>query len=338
MDKTISLDSLQRLIIMPLKRLIDKKVTMVDGKELSTNDFTNEEKAKLAGIETGAQANPTKVSELENDAGYITAEEVPSGLPEVNGPYKQLVTDSEGKTVWEDKLTAFPTKTITWDGDHNNRLAVGYQETTRNDGSVEVEGYFKISDEILTPEQFQNNFEFVFVNQMTGLPPTGFLTDQFVSWDAYDTYGRPRYPLRRIPWIMAVPYDGANFGGFVFPEAGIYAYKHGVTYESETRNNYVSSFTYKSTKESIRPEYIIGTELTEADNGKVLGAVDGKIGLVEIVDTTARQEITQLSEGKVDKTYVVELFEELKELILSGNTSGAIALLDQAILDQAVLS
>ena len=50
MNKIISLDSLQRLVIAPLKRLIDKKVDKVDGKGLSTNDYTDEDKEKLAGI------------------------------------------------------------------------------------------------------------------------------------------------------------------------------------------------------------------------------------------------------------------------------------------------
>ena len=36
---------------------VDGKVDKVDGKGLSTNDFTSEEKAKLAGIESGAEAN-----------------------------------------------------------------------------------------------------------------------------------------------------------------------------------------------------------------------------------------------------------------------------------------
>lgn len=52
MNKIISLDSLQRLIIAPLKRLIDKKVEKVDGKGLSTNDFTDEYKEKLVSLNT----------------------------------------------------------------------------------------------------------------------------------------------------------------------------------------------------------------------------------------------------------------------------------------------
>ena len=57
MKKTISLDSLQRLIIEPLKKLIDKKVDMVNGKTLSTNDYTTSEKEKLSGIAVGAEVN-----------------------------------------------------------------------------------------------------------------------------------------------------------------------------------------------------------------------------------------------------------------------------------------
>lgn len=75
---------------------ISNKVDKVDGKGLSTNDYTNAEKTKLAGIESGAQKNvqpdwaltsgdgaiknkptiPTKVSDLANDSQYQSASEV----------------------------------------------------------------------------------------------------------------------------------------------------------------------------------------------------------------------------------------------------------------------
>lgn len=48
--------------------------------------------------------------------------------------------------------------------------------------------------------------------------------------------------------------------------------------------------------------------------------------------------VDELSIGKADKAYMVALFEQLKELILAGNVSGAVAVLDQAILDQAILA
>ena len=73
---------------------LENKVDKVDGKQLSTNDYTDAEKEKLAGIAAGAQANviekilvngteqtpngkavdltvPTKLSDLANDNGFI---------------------------------------------------------------------------------------------------------------------------------------------------------------------------------------------------------------------------------------------------------------------------
>ena len=75
-------------------------VAKESGKGLSTNDFTNELKTKLDGIETGAQKNvkpdwnattgqaaeilnkptiPSKTSELQNDSGFITSSDIPEG-------------------------------------------------------------------------------------------------------------------------------------------------------------------------------------------------------------------------------------------------------------------
>lgn len=48
-------------------------------KGLSTNDYTDADKNKLGGIESGAQVNPTKLSELENDKGFVTAADIPEG-------------------------------------------------------------------------------------------------------------------------------------------------------------------------------------------------------------------------------------------------------------------
>ena len=44
---------------------IQNKVDKVNGKQLSTNDYTTEEKNKLAGIETGAEVN--EVNEAPTD-------------------------------------------------------------------------------------------------------------------------------------------------------------------------------------------------------------------------------------------------------------------------------
>lgn len=50
------------------------------------------------------------------------------------------------------------------------------------------------------------------------------------------------------------------------------------------------------------------------------------------------QALNSLNDEKADKAYMVALFEELKALILGGDVDGAVALLDQAILDNSVLA
>lgn len=82
------------------QKIKSKFVEKEAGKGLSTNDFTTEEKTKLSGIASGAQVNvkpdwnagsdtasgilnkpsiPSKVSDLQNDSGYITIDQVPEG-------------------------------------------------------------------------------------------------------------------------------------------------------------------------------------------------------------------------------------------------------------------
>lgn len=97
-----------------LDLLFASKVDKVDGKGLSSNDFTGTEKTKLANIAAGAQVNvlegiqkngqtvsitnkianisvPTKTSDLQNDSGFITQADVPEGsvpsstVPEMDG-------------------------------------------------------------------------------------------------------------------------------------------------------------------------------------------------------------------------------------------------------------
>lgn len=81
---------------------LNGKVDKVDGKGLSTNDYTTAEKNKLNAIASGAQVNvietvkvnnaaltpsnkavnitvPTKTSDITNDSGFITAADVPEG-------------------------------------------------------------------------------------------------------------------------------------------------------------------------------------------------------------------------------------------------------------------
>lgn len=75
---------------------------------------------------------------------------------------------------------------------------------------------------------------------------------------------------------------------------------------------------------------LFGGSETDSTLSKAGVAADGKV---------TGDRIGQLSKEIVDhKAYVVSVFEELKALIEAGNTTGAIAVLDKAILDLSVLA
>lgn len=99
-----------------VKAELDKKVTAVSGKGLSTNDYTTTEKNKLSGIATGAQVNviesikvngtaqtvsskavditvPTDNSQLANGAGYITSAAI-TGKEDSSNKVTALSADS----------------------------------------------------------------------------------------------------------------------------------------------------------------------------------------------------------------------------------------------------
>ena len=82
-----------------LQTKINGKVDKEDGKGLSTNDYTTDEKTKLSNIEAEAQKNvqsdwnqtdntkddfiknkPTNVSEFTNNAGYVTSQDIEGKL------------------------------------------------------------------------------------------------------------------------------------------------------------------------------------------------------------------------------------------------------------------
>ena len=66
-----------------IKEALDNKVDKVEGKGLSTNDYTNEEKSKLAGIPSGAEANVQSdwnVTDSSSDAFIKNKPEIPEAV------------------------------------------------------------------------------------------------------------------------------------------------------------------------------------------------------------------------------------------------------------------
>lgn len=77
-------------------------------------------------------------------------------------------------------------------------------------------------------------------------------------------------------------------------------------------------------------EYNPGTglpDVTTSDNGKVLGVVNG-----------VWKSVTAENLNLAGKEFVIDIFEQLKVLIADGKTDEAIAVLDAAILDLAILA
>ena len=70
--------------VQAVENLNSRKVDRVDGKELSSNDFTDLLKAKLDNIQEFANYI-TKVSQLENDSNYQNAEQVEAAIQKVIG-------------------------------------------------------------------------------------------------------------------------------------------------------------------------------------------------------------------------------------------------------------
>ena len=114
-DNTSDLD---KPISTATQAALDNKVDKEDGKGLSSNDYTDEEKTKLASIANGAQVNviegvkvngsavsltdkvaditvPTKVSELENDANYGTTAAVEAAQAKADSAYELAKTKTQ---------------------------------------------------------------------------------------------------------------------------------------------------------------------------------------------------------------------------------------------------
>ena len=120
-EKFLGQNGLNKLITL-IKNALGTKVDKVEGKGLSTNDYTTSEKTKLGGIATGAQVNvlegiqkngtavtiknkvanitvPTKTSEITNDSGFITISDVPEGAAASTTTPKMDGTAAVGKEL-----------------------------------------------------------------------------------------------------------------------------------------------------------------------------------------------------------------------------------------------
>jgi hypothetical protein len=92
-----------------------------------------------------------------------------------------------------------------------------------------------------------------------------------------------------------------------------------------------------------KPENIAYIDSTDNENIEIEedSIVDSALSTISsnpVQNRVVTNAINQLSEEKADKEFVVSIFEQLKALIETGKIDEVIAVLDEAILDLAVLA
>lgn len=223
-DKKVSLDvdkqtvglgnvdntsDLNKPISTATQNALDGKVDKVNGKGLSTNDYTDEEKLKLSGIESGAEVNvqsdwnstggddfiknkPTSLSQFSNaETNFQNANQVATAISENNtnvvSPISERVNAIEGKIPNEatsnNKLadkdfvnSSIATNTATFRGNYNliNDLSLTINAT-------EQEIALALSSTILTAD----NNDYCFVK----IPTSDITPTQIARIDRYKYNG-----------------------------------------------------------------------------------------------------------------------------------------------------
>ena len=82
-----------------VKAILDTKVTAVNGMGLSTNDYTNDDKSKLAGISAGAEVNQNAFSSIKVGTTTINSGAKTDTLELAAGDGVSLTPDATGKKV-----------------------------------------------------------------------------------------------------------------------------------------------------------------------------------------------------------------------------------------------
>lgn len=96
-SKILSIIAVSQDKVTGLSDALSAKVSVEAGKGLSTNDYTNEEKSKLAGVETGAQANVIEVIKINGVDAPISEKgvNIPLATAEALGVVKSSASENK---------------------------------------------------------------------------------------------------------------------------------------------------------------------------------------------------------------------------------------------------
>ena len=136
-------DSTHRLVTDTEKATWNNKVDKVSGKGLSTNDFTNELKTKLDGIEDNAQVNKIEKISLDGVEQEIVEKEVNIKSYDINKYFYNALTYNQAKgndLTFEDSIE-FPLGKLDMEGKSEQVTTTGIQlidktKAVSNDSSI----------------------------------------------------------------------------------------------------------------------------------------------------------------------------------------------------------
>lgn len=138
-------DSTNRLVTDTEKATWNNKVDKVEGKGLSTNDFTNELKSKLDNIEDNAQVNKIEKISLDGVEQEINEKEVNIKSYDINKYFYNALTYNEAKgndLTFEDSIE-FPLGKLDMDGKSEQDLS---KMTYKCNGTETGDYYFTYED------------------------------------------------------------------------------------------------------------------------------------------------------------------------------------------------
>lgn len=138
-------DSTHRLVTDTEKATWNNKVDKVSGKGLSTNDFTNELKSKLDGIEDNAQVNKIEKISLDGVEQEIVEKEVNIKSYDINKYFYNALTYNELKgndLTFEDSIE-FPLGKLDMEGKSEQDLS---KMTYKCNGTETGDYYFTYED------------------------------------------------------------------------------------------------------------------------------------------------------------------------------------------------
>lgn len=207
---------------------------------------------------------------------YVDERALPGGAT----GYQQLVTDGEGNKVWADRL-AWKEGTIVL-----SKISVVGEE----DPTGLYQHMFGDEPYILEAEkQYMVNYNGVTYSVTAKNDTYGYPYGESILLGNHYLLGmlggNEEIPNTREPFLLMYAKDAPNQYGFYVCQ-GIFA------------DEQIEISVEEVNIHTIPAEYITGAPITESDNGKMLGVVDGAVGLVTLdIPST---------EGLASETYVAE--------------------------------